>query len=322
MKDKQQESRQIVESNQSSLAISLSKQHAATVMQNVDTLTTQFKTWMDEGVDYTRELYGKSEKPSLLDPGAHKLTSFFQAYPDPHILEHIEERDQGKERIKYVVRADIIHVSGVRIGSGIGSCTTDEAKYQYRWLTEYKLKQLGYTDSEIQILPSQDRRGRNGTFKVYKIRNPEILDLDNTILKMATKRAEVDAALSLPGVSGVFTQDIEQYPDALGINDGQQNPSTRPPRRTHSETKVKERHPRDAKQVTEQDPDIENVINAFLDKDLRTTDLVIVKKNGSIWVQHPTGFDEEQFNKYQEAMIEAGINPEYYYEKNAWEVKL
>lgn len=337
MEPETQEPTEIVETPRPrEMAIALSERHAKAVMQNVDSLTKNFKTWMEAETDYTRELFGRSEKPSLLDPGAHKLTSFFRAYPDPHILERIEEREPGKERIKYVVRADIIHVSGVRIGSGVGSCTTDETKYQYRWLTEYRLKQHGYTDQEIKELPSQTRNGSRRTYTVYRIRNPEILDLDNTILKMATKRAEVDAALSLPGVSGVFTQDIEQYPDALGLNDAQPPqekqekkspgvgpPPKQPPRKVESDTVVKERHPPVAEDQEEPDPDIENVLNAFLERDLRTTganQLITKKKQGSVWVQHPATWADEQVKRYEEAMVDAGLEPVYHGDR--WEVPI
>jgi hypothetical protein len=131
---------------------------------------------------------------------------------------------------------------------------------------------------------------------------------------MATKRAEVDAALSLPGVSGVFTQDIEQYPDALGINDIPPAAKQKP-RKAESQTKIKEPSP-------QQDPDENRVINAFLDNDLRTTGLIIKKKDESVWIQHPTGFTEEQFNKHQAALDEAEFNSEYHPDKNAWEIPL
>ena len=306
---------------QPDLAITISQQHASTVIQNVETLTANFKTWMEENTDYTRELYGHSKKPSLLDPGAHKLTSFFQSYPDTHIIDHVENREPGKERIKYVVRADIIHVSGTRIGSGVGSCTTDETKYQYRWLTEYKLRDYGYSSKDLKTLPSQERKGGGGTYKVYRIRNPEILDLDNTILKMATKRAEVDAALSLPGVAGVFTQDIEQYPDALGVNDNQKPekkpvraktgpPPRQQPRKTENTAKVKD----------PPSPEETAILDVFLDRDLRTHSLIIVKQNGSIWVQHPSDYPKEKVNKYGAALEDAGYEPVYHQDKNAWEI--
>ncbi|MBU2527659.1 MAG: hypothetical protein KKC03_13770, partial [Bacteroidetes bacterium] len=209
-----QEPRDIIPVEAKSI-IMLDEVHMRVVVHNVDTLTRSFKEWLKEDVDYTRTLFGRSGKPSLLDPGAQKLRSFFQAYPEIHIITHVEDLTPGKERVKYVVRADITHVSGVRIGSGVGSCSTDESKYKYRWLTADKLRDLGYTEAQIGELPRREMSARRGGhFTVYRIRNPDILDLDNTILKMASKRAEVDATLSLPGVSGVFTQDIDQYPEA------------------------------------------------------------------------------------------------------------
>jgi hypothetical protein len=295
------------------LAITLSERHAAAVMQNVNTLTTQFKTWMEEDVDYTRKLFGQNNKPSLLDSGAHKLTNFFQAYPDSKIIKEVEEREPGHERIKYVVRADIIHISGTRIGSGVGSCTTDESKYQYRWLTEYKLKGLGYSDQEIQTLPSQERRGNNGNYRVYRIRNPEILDLDNTILKMATKRAEVDAALSLPGVSGVFTQDIEQYPDALGVNDaqtGKQAPKQKP-RKTEKQAKDPTPQP---------DPDEETVIDMLAVNGLGVNGFTVIKYDGAIRVTPPRDITQTQWDSYNPIleMKRATWNHEYKH----WEIPL
>jgi hypothetical protein len=38
----------------------------------------------------------------------------------------------------------------------------------------------------------------------YRLPNPDVGDLENTILKMAMKRAEVDAVNHLPGVSELF----------------------------------------------------------------------------------------------------------------------
>ena len=306
------ESTQITETKPE-LAILLSERHAAAVMQNVNTLTTQFKTWMEEEVDYTRKLFGQNNKPSLLDPGAHKLTNFFQAYPDSKIIKELEEREPGHERIKYVVRADIIHVSGTRIGSGVGSCTTDESKYQYRWLTEYKLKGIGYSDQEIQTLPSQERKSSSGSFRVYRIRNPEILDLDNTILKMATKRAEVDAALSLPGVSGVFTQDIEQYPDALGINDT-------PPRNQPQTEKQKPRKAENQIKDTTPQPDTaeERVIETLAVNDLGVHGFIIVAMKDYVVVTPPKNIEQDLWNDYNKVL--AYMKADWIQEARRWEV--
>lgn len=298
--------------------IMLDENHAAIVVHNVETLTKSFKTWLKEEVDYTRTLFGRSGKPSLLDPGAHKLTSFFQAYPETHILEHIEDTTPGRERVKYVVRADITHVSGIRIGSGVGSCTTDESKYRYRWLTESKIREHGYTPEQIEELPSRERAGRGGgRFTVYRIRNPDILDLDNTILKMASKRAEVDATLSLPGVSGVFTQDIDKYPDALG--------DEKPPRKkVESKTKPvkkkpKKKPPVKAPEEPVVDPDEERVKTTLASNDIPMDDFTIYKWLKKVRLVPKPEFPQENFEAYNDALTDL-LKAEWVANEGWWEI--
>ena len=306
--------------------ITLDEAHAAIVVHNVETLTKSFKQWLKEEVDYTRTLFGRSDKPSLLDPGAQKLRSFFRAYPETHILEHLEDRTPGKERVKYVIRADITHVSGIRIGSGVGSCTTDESKYQYRWLTADKLRDLGYTEAQISELPKREMSARRGGhFTVYRIRNPEILDLDNTILKMASKRAEVDATLSLPGVSGVFTQDIDQYPDALIDEPRKQvEAEAKPvePKKGPATTKPAEpKKPKD-KKTSKLDPKVteaEEAVKAALEaNDLTTQGFLISVYGHRIWVQPPEDLTQDKWNDYNKVL--GYIQGKWSQESHRWEV--
>ena len=48
-------------------------------------------------------------------------------------------------------------------------------------------------------------RSRNGG----KAENPDIADTYNTVLKMAKKRAHVDAIITVTAASDIFTQDVE-----------------------------------------------------------------------------------------------------------------
>jgi ribosomal protein L12E/L44/L45/RPP1/RPP2 len=83
----------------------------------------------------------------------------------------VEKEDLGEGHLDYVVRLPIVNrSSGEVVGVGVGSCSTKERKYQ-----------------------------RNSPF-----------DIRNTVLKMAKKRALVDAALTTTAASHVFTQDIEE----------------------------------------------------------------------------------------------------------------
>jgi hypothetical protein len=86
----------------------------------------------------------------------------------------VEKEDLGEGHLDYVVRLPIVNrATGEVVGVGVGSCSTKERKYQ-----------------------------RSSPF-----------DIRNTVLKMAKKRALVDAALTTTAASHVFTQDIEDLMD-------------------------------------------------------------------------------------------------------------
>jgi hypothetical protein len=54
--------------------------------------------------------------------------------------------------------------------------------------------------------------------KESKYRKSDAFSIDNTVLKMAKKRALVDAALMVGSLSGIFTQDLEDVGDNLFDN--------------------------------------------------------------------------------------------------------
>ncbi|TKD67690.1 hypothetical protein [Pseudalkalibacillus hwajinpoensis] len=64
----------------------------------------------------------------------------------------------------------------------------------------------------------------NNKEKAYVDQDP--FTLVNTILKTATKRALIDAVLSATRTSGVFTQDIEEFPKCTSQNKGGDEPVT------------------------------------------------------------------------------------------------
>src|SRR5262245_12234967 len=121
-----------------------------------------------------------SGKPTLLLPGAQKTFMYFNVYPR-HGLERFEG-DGG--HVEYVITTRLIsRISGVQVGSGLGSASTMETKYRFR----------------------KDDRGE-------RYDNPNIHDMRNTVLKIAKKRSQVDAALGLACMSELFTQDLEDVP--------------------------------------------------------------------------------------------------------------
>jgi len=71
---------------------------------------------------------GTGTKPTLLKAGAEKLCLTFRLAPDYEI----EEKVDGPH-IRITSKCVLTHIpSGQRFGSGMGSCSTREAKYAYR----------------------------------------------------------------------------------------------------------------------------------------------------------------------------------------------
>lgn len=86
-------------------------------------------------------------------------------------------RDFEKGFFEYQIRCRLLHHGDVIITEGLGAANTRETKY----------------------------------------RKLDPFTLDNTVLKMAKKRALVDAALLVGSLSDIFTQDIEDMLDLVGV---------------------------------------------------------------------------------------------------------
>ena len=175
-------------------------------LENAKRIAQLLKEKMVEGVHYASNLFPSQQKPTLLDPGSQLIMYAFSVYPDHQILEHTVYREAGEEVIRYVVKCELkLKGFNIKVAEGMGSASSDEVKYKYRWLPEEELAEVyGFTSEELERLPKREVAGKT----LRRVRNPEVLDLDNTILKIAAKRAEIDACLQLPGVGEAFTQDI------------------------------------------------------------------------------------------------------------------
>jgi hypothetical protein len=165
-----------------------------------------------------------TEKPTLLKPGAEKLTMTFRLAP----MLHVESRELGNGHREYQVRCTLVHIPTGRIfGEGVGLCSTLEGRYRYRyaerlcpncgrstiikgraeygggWLCFQRKGGCGakFDDQDPAIVSQQFGR----------IENPDIADTYNTVLKMAKKRALIDATLTATAASDIFTQDLEDF---------------------------------------------------------------------------------------------------------------
>jgi hypothetical protein len=63
------------------------------------------------------------------------------------------------------------------------------------------------------ICEERNKKGGKETYLTYKMENDDPWSLWNTVLKMAKKRALIDATLSATRSSGLFTQDVEDLKD-------------------------------------------------------------------------------------------------------------
>lgn len=180
---------------------------------------------MNEGQDFG--VIPGTNKPTLLKPGAEKITKILGLSDQYIILD--KQEDWSKPFFRYLVKCTLINLKfNVVISEGMGECNSMESKYRYRdaqrkcpiceketifkskldgggWFCWAKKGGCGaqFTAEDPEII-NQDSG---------KVENEDIYSLVNTILKMAEKRALVDAALHAGRLSNVFTQDIEDLPE-------------------------------------------------------------------------------------------------------------
>lgn len=160
---------------------------------------------------------GCGEKPTLLKNGAELLCMAFKLAPDAKV----EIADLGNGHREYTVTTTLTSiVTGAPIATGLGSCSTMESKYRYRGAelvnTGKPVPQDYWDDRDPAILGGKGfvaKKDDNGKWMIFakgeKKENPDIADVYNTVLKMASKRSLVDATLKATGGSCEFTQDIE-----------------------------------------------------------------------------------------------------------------
>ncbi|MBO8136774.1 MAG: hypothetical protein H0Z40_01345 [Desulfotomaculum sp.] len=161
-----------------------------------------FKEVMVKDQDYG--VIPGTDKPTLLKPGAEKLCELYGYAPVVKQVDELSDKETGFYRARVTV-ALIHRRTGITIAEGVGEANTNEGRYRWRWVPEWKLP----PGIDKESLYCEERTGRNGKYLMYRIENEDPWTLWNTVLKMAKKRALVDAALSATRSSGLFTQDVE-----------------------------------------------------------------------------------------------------------------
>jgi hypothetical protein len=187
---------------------------------------------MREGEHYGR-IPGCGDKPTLYKAGAEVLATVFGLAPR---FEIAEVNLPGGHR-EYRITCQLHHISnGTFLGSGVGACSTMESKYRWR-RAERKCPTCGKAGTIIKgkaeygggWLCYGKKGGCGGKWPdgdksiesqpTDRVENPDVADVYNTVLKMAKKRAQVDATLTVVGASDILTQDLEDLPAGSARDD-------------------------------------------------------------------------------------------------------
>lgn len=212
---------------------------ASDLVAQVHLIQDVMRAVMKEGEHYGK-IPGCGEKPTLLKPGSEKLAMTFRLAPRFDIT--AKELPGGHR--EYTVRVTLETIgSGSFVGEGVGSCSTMESKYRYRTgPVEFTGKPVPkeYWDirkenpaKAIELIGgkghSTKKNPDTGIWEIAiqgeKVEHDNPADHYNTALKMAKKRALVDAVLTATAASDIFTQDVEDLVDNGVIVNATSQPS-------------------------------------------------------------------------------------------------
>ena len=177
---------------------------------------------------------GCGDKPTLFKAGAEKLALVFRLAP----AFDVRKTELPNWHREYEVVCTLTHIpTGATIAQGIGVCSTMESKYRYRGGSR-KCPACGKAAIKVSKYPPRGApRDTPQGFYCYakiggcgvefphddskitsqsegRVENPDIADIYNTVVKMAKKRAQVDATLTATGASDILTQDLEDLAEA------------------------------------------------------------------------------------------------------------
>lgn len=162
-----------------------------TIKQNINLIHSLMKEVMQENQHYGL-IPGCGSKPSLLKAGAEKLCFMFRLRPVINLAADVQFNPMPNGHMEYRVICHILNVDGLELATGLGSCSTLETKYRWRF---------------------------------GKQSNPA--DFYNTCFKMAKKRAHVDGTIAAIAASDMFTQDGEDM-DILQTKQSEDTVTTKP----------------------------------------------------------------------------------------------
>lgn len=180
---------------------------------------------MKDGIHYGK-IPGCGDKPALLKPGIEALTSTFRI-----ALTHKTEDLSDGDSVRYRVTSTAIYSpTGQVLGDALGECSSDERKYKWRAPVCAEEFEEAAPDRKREFW----KKGwnKNPPTKEKQVRTDHA-DIANTVLKMATKRADAGAVLLSLGVSDIFAQDVDEWtPEMIAAMGNEENKIQGPQRKS------------------------------------------------------------------------------------------
>lgn len=170
-------------------------------LSKVKSLQATLKSILVDGHDYGK-IPGCGDKPTLLKPGAEKILMSLGITSSYELIEHTENFD-GKGFFAYTVKC-LLYKNGQKITEGLGHANSKEKKWAVESVYEKDLPE----GTDKTLLRKKEFNGKNGTYYKYEI-DADVNSKANTILKMAKKRSQIDAVLTVASLSEIFTQDFD-----------------------------------------------------------------------------------------------------------------
>lgn len=192
------------------------------MLEQVKIIQDTLQTVMKDGEHYGK-IPGCGNKPTLLKPGAEKISTTFHLAPAYEII--TTSLPNGHR--EYQVICTLKHImTDTIVGQGVGSCSTMEGKFRYRTgevvFTGKPVPHEYWNDRKPELIGGKGfgvKKNDAGKWEIVrageKVEHDNPADYYNTCLKMAKKRAHVDAVLTATAASDIFTQDIEDMPEVI-----------------------------------------------------------------------------------------------------------
>lgn len=170
-------------------------------LTKVKSLQATLKSILVDKHDYGT-IPGCGDKPTLLKPGAEKILMALGITSSYELIEHTENFE-GKGFFAYTVKC-LLFKNNAKITEGLGHANSKEKKWAFESVYEKDLPE----GTDKSLLKKKTINSKNGSFVKYEV-EADVNSKANTILKMAKKRAQIDAVLTVASLSEIFTQDFD-----------------------------------------------------------------------------------------------------------------